>query len=379
MSICPTEGAARCPEPGGLYTLGDGSPRTSMGDLLHMNFAERAPATVSNRIIRSIASALRARSIEPLSVLAAVGLADYDHADPDGRVPARLEGALWREAVRRTGDRFFGLNAVHLIQRGDFDVLDYAARTSVTLEESFRRVARYKRLLHDVAELRVVRDGEFVRVLHDWPAESDEARSQFAEYSFAWLVKMGREATGRRWAPAFVQFRHAAPPDTSEPERYFGCEIRYAQTRNGLWIDAETAALPFAKADPGLCALLERYAQENLRKAPRIDDDFVLEVRKALADRLPQVNPAVGAIAAELYLSTRSLQRRLADAGTSFQALVDETRRESCLRLLQEPSIAIAEVAYLTGFSEPSAFYRAFKRWTGATPADYRNQQQRIA
>ncbi|HYY42110.1 MAG TPA: helix-turn-helix domain-containing protein, partial [Pyrinomonadaceae bacterium] len=168
-----------------------------------------------------------------------------------------------------------------------------------------------------------------------------------------------------------VSFQHPQPADTTEHRRIFRAPVHFDQPRNELVLDRALLALPLARADAGLCALLDRHAQELLARLPQ-RDDTTAQVRRLLSDALSGGDPNIAAVARQLGLSARTLQRKLRAEGTSYQDLLDLMRRDLARRYLQERDMAVCEVAYLLGFSGPSAFHRAFRRWTGVTPKEFR-------
>jgi AraC-like DNA-binding protein len=132
--------------------------------------------------------------------------------------------------------------------------------------------------------------------------------------------------------------------------------------------------LPLRRRDPALRRVLERHAETVARRVPTTADDSTAErVRGVLLSRLGRGVPDIGIVSRQLAMSSRSLQRRLASEGVSYQRLVESARRDAAERLLADASLAVSEIGYLLGFSEPSAFHRAFKRWHRVTPQEYRN------
>ncbi|MFS8070938.1 MAG: helix-turn-helix domain-containing protein, partial [Byssovorax sp.] len=161
-----------------------------------------------------------------------------------------------------------------------------------------------------------------------------------------------------------------APRDTRAIEAFFKAPVRFASAESQLILEAATLATPLLKADPDLAAffalraddLLERHSAEGLAQ----------RLRALLEGELGRVLPTLETAATRLGVSARTLRRRLQEEGTTFQDTLDETRCELAKRHLGEDKLALGEVAFLLGFSEPSAFHRAFKRWTGQTPLSYR-------
>ncbi|MEZ5238264.1 MAG: helix-turn-helix domain-containing protein [Microthrixaceae bacterium] len=171
--------------------------------------------------------------------------------------------------------------------------------------------------------------------------------------------------------PLEVSFRHGAPADDAPHRDYFGCQVRFSAARDALCFGNEVLERRPALADEGLSSyLLAELEQLHWSASER---SLVLDVRSAVTDALPDGQPSKSQIARRLGMSERTLHRRLAEHGESFQELATRVRREAAESLLSNPQHSLAEVAFLTGFSDQSAFTRAFGRWTGVTPAAYRS------
>ncbi|MCA9626670.1 MAG: AraC family transcriptional regulator [Myxococcales bacterium] len=292
--------------------------------------------------------------------------------DPDARIPLALETQLWDEAARITGDGWFGLSAAKRVRPGDFDVLDYAVRTAPTLEGALRRLQRYNRLVHDAATFELDYRDESVRIEHGLPEPLRQSR-QAAEFTLASIIVIGGQIAGHGVEVTRVEFRHG-PPSGGSLEGYralFGVAPSFDCPRNALEIPRSVVQRPLPNADPKLSSLLERHAEALLAQRPAPTESTTEQVQRILTQALA-ADPSdarLTAVAARLKLSERSLQRRLADEGAQFDAVLESLRRQLADRYLEDPRIALSEVGYLLGYSEPSAFHRAFKRWTGKTPA----------
>ena len=336
---------------------------------------DHAPAMaieVSARIGLLVVQAAAARGAAPAEVAAAAGFDAAVAADSDARIPIQVADALWKAAADATGDDAFGLHAAEAIRPGMFGVLDYAVRTAPTLRVAYQRLARYDRLLRDVAALRVVDHGETTRIEYaDRPGGHPSRHA--AECKLAGLVVVGAQVAGRALAPRAVELRHRAPPDTSEHARVFGIAPRFGAAADALVLDAAVLDAPCPAPDPTLWSVLEQHAEALLAERPD-PARFAERVRHDVGRALPEGAATLAATARRLRMSERSVQRRLAAEGTTYEAIVDDLRRELAARYLRDRSLAIGEVAYLLGYSEPSAFHRAFKRWTGATPAEARRR-----
>jgi AraC-like DNA-binding protein len=186
---------------------------------------------------------------------------------------------------------------------------------------------------------------------------------------------MIREVSPNEFAPLEVHLKHAPPGATAAHETYFGCPVAFESELDALLISTETLALPNRLGDEGITHFLLNHLDKELQWLES-ERSLAQSVHDAIVRSLSEGVPKAPALARRLGLSERTLQRRLADEGLSFQKLVDEARRELAEGLLVQSDYSLAEVAFLTGFSEQSAFNRAFRRWQNQTPATYRQAAQ---
>lgn len=297
--------------------------------------------------------------------------------DPDASIPLELETRLWNEAALAVGDETFGLHAAELVRPGAFDVMDYAVRTAPTLRVSLERLVRYNRLVHDVAEFTVIERPPRLRIEHAFRVKGVAPCRHAAEFTIAAVLRIGEQLTGSALPARAVELAHPPPtsPETqAEVARFFGVAPRFSAPRNALELDAAVADRPLPGADPTLWRVMQRHADALLSARARTGGTTSDRVRELLATSLGEGASSLASVAATLKCSARSLQRRLADEGTTFDALLDDLRRDLALRYLADRKLAIGEVAYLLGYSEPSPFHRAFRRWTGLTPSEARRR-----
>jgi AraC-like DNA-binding protein len=293
--------------------------------------------------------------------------------DPDARVPLASEQRMWEEAAVEVSDEAFGLSALARFEPGGFDVYDYAIRKSANLGAGLDAAARYNRLVHDVAEINLARHDEEAHITHHFRGVAQGATWHAALFTVASWLLVGRQLTGVDFPALRVGFQRPRPPNHDALAALFGAPIAYDQPQNLLVLRADDFDLPLVGADPALHAILARAAEQALARLPDIAEDRSLHaVRAALPDALRDGQASIDDMAARLKMSPRTLQRRLKDAGTSFKELVDDVRRQLATSLLEDERMGIADCAYLLGYSEPSAFQRAFKRWTGVSAGAWR-------
>jgi AraC-like DNA-binding protein len=336
-----------------------------------MNPTRQPVSMIPIRSVQIVLQGIRAAGVDPLEALAAVGLDPARLDEPDDRVSADLVSALWREAVARTGDRGLGIHLAEKIQPGMFDVLDYAVRSCATFGDGARLCQRYIRLLHTGAALQL--DVGDDRVEMTYTTEGSPIAIPWTEFVLASWVVLGRQTTGQSWAPIEVKFAHARPKSIAAHSELFRCPLRFSAGVNAVAISREVFDLPQIAADVGLCAVLERHARELSQDLPSTGTSSD-QVRHIIGENLGRGSLSVDAVAARLHMSVRTLGRRLGEEGTSYQRLLTEIRRELAKRHLRERQLSIDEVAVLLGFSDVSVFHRAFKRWTGKTPGEFRNE-----
>lgn len=333
-------------------------------------------SSVSVRLVHVIVAGAAAQGVAPPDVLAAASIDPADLAEPDHRVSRAVETRLWHEAARLTGDESFGL---HLTERplvGDFAGLLFAMRSSATLGAAYERMIRYLRLVVQGPALDLRIDGHVARLRHYPPAEAPAPARHAVECLIAGLVVLAKQCVDSAFSPRAVRFRHAAPADIGEHRRVLGPGVRFGEAHDELEIDRALLTAPLASADAALCEVLDDHLASRLAALPS-GGSFLDRARAALAAELVHGEPALPAIAARLRLHPRTLQRRLQQEGTSLSSLLDRVRADLAVRYLSEPRASISDVACHLGFSEVSTFHRAFKRWTGVTPAAYRRARSR--
>lgn len=329
---------------------------------------------VSARMGAMIIDVASARGVDPGALMAESGFQSAWLDDPDAHMPLSVETRLWDGAARRTGDPYFGLHAAAAIRPGTFQVLDYAVRTAPDLRTALDRLARYNRLVHDVARFEIHPQGSAVRIEHRF--EGTEARPcrQAAEFTLASLVVVASQISAEPVRALAVEFSHASLGETADYQSIFGVAPRFDAPTSCLLLSADVLRRPVPAADPALSHIVIAHAESRLAALEPPQQTIRMQVRRVLARGVVNGVATLEQVASALCMSERSLQRRLRGEGACFSDLLDEVRRELALQYIANERMALGEVAYVLGFSEPSAFHRAFKRWTGMTPATARKR-----
>ena len=248
---------------------------------------------------------------------------------------------------------------------GTTPLLDYLIVCSDSVGEGLHRLTRYLRLVNPGVQLAVDENSDPVRVVVERTLGGFEA-----ELTVALSILRIRQEAGSELRPVYVSFIHE-PEDITEYVDVFGCPIRVRASWNGWALSKAAMKLPMARRDPALRRWLDRQAAEVLARLPT-DGDVRDDVRRVLSSQLTVGDLRIDAVARRLATTPRTLQRRLSQAGTSFEVLCDEARKQAVQSYLADTTLTIAEVTYLLGYSEPTVFYRAFRRWHRTTPMAFR-------
>jgi AraC-like DNA-binding protein len=302
------------------------------------------------------------------ALLRSVGIRRDTLDDVDARLDASQVGALWAKAYGLSGDPVLSLHAAEACPLGAYKVIDFMAANATTVGEAFRYAARYFPLINTAIRLPIDESADPVTFdIVDETGPGGVTRP-YAEYCFAAFLLHVRGATGVNFPVRRLEFVHARPEAIREHERIFGCTVCFGAAHNRMSIDREAWLMKSTGANPGVLQVLSEHADLLLERLPK-GPDLVERTRKAIGERLRGGDSSLESVARELGTSARSLQRHLQELGYSYNALADEVRAATARLYLEQPDIAVAEVAYLLGFADPSTFNRAFKRWTGSTPA----------
>ncbi|MCB9535361.1 MAG: AraC family transcriptional regulator [Myxococcales bacterium] len=333
----------------------------------------RADTTVYAAALRVLLRGARAHGLDVQPLLDAAGLGPDDVETPDGRVPRGLAYQLWDDVTALSGDEALGLKLALATPEGITGVVEYVCRNSATLGEALRNVVRYARLLHDGADIRLAESEDEVSFTHRLVDSSRSCPRGWVDWFLGYILVASRQMVGPDLTPVRVTFQHGPAQDLGLYARVFGCPIRWHAPLNTIAFRAADLARPVAAADVELARLMRHFADDQLDRLPRTED-FQQQVRAAVCELMCHGAPRLDDVARRVGLSGRSLQRKLSEAGTSFQAFVGDVRTELAASYLAERDLAIAEIAFMLGYSDPSAFHRSFKRARGVTPSVYRER-----
>lgn len=336
---------------------------------------------VSARNLRGLAFHLGAKGVNAVLLAAQLGISPEVLLDSEGRITHAQLLAFWAAAEERLGDPDVGLHAsetadVRLIdltqQPSDYLLLQLLA-TSEDVARGMARVAKYFPIVHGLAVGEVRQTKTHADLLMTF-APHVALVPHFSEHLICTLARLLRFVTHDAARPSAFFFRHAAHGSASEHARILGAEVRFGALHDGFRIPAAQLEVTLGTAQPTLVGAIERRA-EHVLELTRGDDPLVRDLHAWLERELRAGTPSADRAAEQFGVSVRTMARRLRARGTSHQRLLDDVRRQLAMRYLLDTSFTIKEVAELLGFAEASTFDRAFRRWSGGSPGDYRSAE----
>lgn len=334
------------------------------------------PASLSAAWISdALATVQKTWGIAPADLLTQAGMDAQVLANPTALVPLIDVIRLFAVVLARTGDFTLGLKLGANVQVRSYPVLGYVIMGSATLGEAIERLLRYERIVGELG--RAVREDAGDEVLLRWECPVPDPYARFlrdaALGGWVGLARWLLDAPAQ--APRAVYFEHPEPPPDERAgyEAFFRCPVHFAQPYTGILLPRDWLALPLRSADPALGGIMEEHAAKLLADFAG-GLNLVNEVRSAIYRRLAGGEPDIESVAGDLGMGARALQARLRKNSLTFSDLVDDVRRSLAAVLVADERLTLVNVAFLLGFSEQSSFTRAFRRWYGTAPGEFRRK-----
>ncbi len=283
---------------------------------------------------------------------------------------------LFEEAARATRHDNFGLWFGHQFKPRDLGMWGYMAVCSPTVGSALENLIDHFEYHQQGSAMRLSEADSLLRLEYQITDGRILERRQDAELSLGMFFNVFRECYGTSWAPEEVHFEHPKPLDWQEHERAFEAPVYFNQPTNALLFRREALAGRMPNCDLKLMGLLQTCLSA-LGLSREVSQNLVDRLRNQVRIRLPEGYPSLDAVAAELGQSPSAIQRSLAFEGLSYKDLVETTRQDLAQVYLRQAHMALSEIAFLLGYSELRAVSRAFRRWTGVSPRDYRERLAR--
>lgn len=324
----------------------------------------------SSNWVRGIVEMFAAEGVDTDDLLHAAGIDRASLDDADRRFSIDDVSVLWELAVARSGKATLGLSRELAATYGKLGVVGYAMMACPTLQAALELLMRSMTVVSNAAtcHLSDAPEGRWFELGH-LGGERPVPR-QRSEFGMLMVLSFCGWMTGCEMTPVRVEFVHPPPVDAGAHEAAFGCPVHFAAGANRALLRHADLALPLSAREPAIAALHGRLVEEEIE---RLEGALTSQrVRQVLANGLCDAEMRREQVAAALKLSERTLQRRLQAEGTSFQQVLDDTRRELAQKYLRQPRHSLRQVAELLGFEDPSNLFRACRRWFGESPARYR-------
>lgn len=330
--------------------------------------------TMSVTKISAFLNGFEAYGINKEEVLKSASIDPSILKSPDNRLASDEVNRLIQEAVRLTNNENIGLCQGELLSKGFSNILGYILMNCRTLGEAAEKYCKYEKIVDETSITNIKIEGSFA-VLSNTTIDNTLANNrQFSDFKISGILSYIKLLTGKRIALNEVYFTHHKPKDISEYQRIFKCPVFFEKSVNALVFDYRLLNLPIIEPNKELLLLFERNARETLNTFES-NGTYSKKVTSIILKEMKGDIPSIDTVAKRLAMSVRNLQIYLKREGASYTKLLNEIRKDMAVNYLKDKSVSIDETAYILGFSETSAFYRAFKKWTGFTPGEFRTAE----
>jgi len=329
---------------------------------------------ISRSVTTGLLDAIAASGADVDQIRRSMTLDFATSANADGFIACADFACLLEKIAQVTGDGCFGLHFGERSNPKNIGPLAYAILNSPTIAEACRTAARYLHVHNQALQPSLDVDSTLARFAYSYSNMGLANPRQFSEFTMAGVLNIFRIMAGSQWAPREIQFAHDAPESITEHQRVFGAPVIFQRANNAMVMERDFLDRTVPAADHRLYGIMSRYLDEVIRRIPQ-QAGLIATIQKAIGESLKDGPPKLAGVAKSLAVSARTLQRRLEKQGLDFKKLVHDTRHQFALEYLKDRANTLTQIAFLLGYSEVSAFNRAFKRWTGSTPLDYRRKQ----
>ncbi len=332
--------------------------------------ARGEPASIISGYAIAIAKALDYSGVDSPRVFRAAGVDAVLCNDPLQRLPVTTIARIYKVCVDATGDPCFGLTVAKFMHASNLHALGYGLLASSTLMDFCLRLQRYMRLVSRSAQIQIEEAGPEVRLIS---IPEGRAGTENEDAWLAFLMRTMRLLHRTDFRPLRVEFMHARPAGGDAAYvSHFGAPVAFDRPAAVLALPAAEMTQPLPGACPELAQFNDSLATRYLAKLDR--SDVVACVRARIIETLPSGECTREQVAGALATSPATLQSKLARRGTTFHALLDDLRHELARNYLRQPALSITEIGCMLGFTDLSNFSRAFKRWTGTSPSEFRSR-----
>ena len=331
--------------------------------------------TDASVVLRLGYQAIRRAGLPTEEILTKAGVA-LGQVEANDRTPLNAQYAFWVAAEEVSKDSDIGLHLGEYLPLYRGQVIEHLFVSSENFGEGLKRALAYQRLISDAFHAKLIlEDGRCYLTNGVQPWAENIVNRHFSECAMSGILRFFKFITEGHFEPIYIDFNFAQGAPDEEYCRVYECPVSLGQKETRLYFDPSILEHPLWQAEPELLQLHEQLAIEKLQELARYD--LVGEVRRAIGSTLESGDTTLETVATQLSITPRRLRTQLSEANTSFQQILSDYRCRLAKKLLANTAESVERIVYLTGFSEPSTFYRAFKRWTNETPVEYRKRKQR--
>lgn len=329
---------------------------------------------VTGSYLQPLLEAAEARGVTPRELALAARMSpDLLGSVPDS-ISANDYVNLLNVGAELARDPHFGLHVGERTKLGTYSVYGLILLSCRDIGQVMQQTMRYEQLAHDLGRSELVLDG--ANAEYHWLSNYPAANRHLVESVFAGIRVFSTWLTGMALPSSRMQFMHPKQADDTEFLRIFGAVPEFDQPVNAVQFNAQLLTLPVPNADVGLYPVLQQHAEQLLRERSRSGEGIAAQVHAAIIKNLAHDRVRLSSIAEELKLSPRTLQRKLNEAGASFQQVLDQARYALATDYLRQESLSLVDISFLLGYQEQSAFTHAFKEWAGVNPGAWREGAQ---
>lgn len=309
--------------------------------------------------------------IDADKVIEGLGINKEQLYDSQLRTSHAGQALFWKLTEDVSQDADIGLHLGAYIPLFKGQIIEYLFYSSASFGDGLKRSLNYQRLLSDAVQFRLIDNESETYLAFDFPGSN---LRHLMESTCVVMNNFLTTASEDTFKPICVHFSHSGDVDNKDYQRIIGCEVLFEQNENRIYFNRSALSHRLLHTQPELLNLHEQLASQQLANLEL--QDLITKVREQIASLLETGEVNLESVAKQLDINPRTLRSQLTEAGTSFSQVLNDYRHYLAKKLLVKTNESIAEIVYLTAFSEPSTFYRAFKRWEGVTPVEYRKMNQ---
>jgi len=309
--------------------------------------------------------------IEPEKLFRDAGIDPSARDDPNARVPRKSLDRLIAAVYKETGDITYGVKAVQNVHPSHLGPLGYAWMTSASLGDACQRLERFSRVVMDRLRFShlCAEEGVYVRI--DFDKGADVGLMNYL-FNMALFIQMIRLNLGSDFNPLKVSLNFPKPTESDTIQSHFQCTLEYDAPLNQLLISHKDWQHKLPRVNAELALMHDEIVIRYLSRVKK--QDIINQVKAAIFELLGSGNVTAEDIANKLHITSRTLRRRLDEEGASYGGILKDLRQELAMQYIRDASMALTEISYLLGFSQPSSLSRAFRLWTGKSPTEIRQE-----